>query len=76
MNENDEPVYVHVSKGKPVSNATKIWITQTGKCIVCHNKSNIPEKELDIICEDISLHFFQIVEKWKVIHAGKIKFYC
>jgi len=28
-NENDplEPVHVHISKGKPVKNATKIWIT-------------------------------------------------
>lgn len=76
MNENDEPVHVHISKGKPTPNATKIWITQTGRCIVCHNKSNIPERELNIICEDISLHFFQIIEKWKEIHAGNITFYC
>ena len=42
------------------------------------NKRNakIPERELNIICEDISLHYFQIVEKWKLIHSGNIKFYC
>ena len=63
-------------KEKPTANATKVWITQSGGCIVCHNKSKISEKELNIICEDISLHYFQIVKMWKEIHAGNIKFYC
>ena len=42
-NENDplEPVHVHVAKGKPEANATKIWITSKGKCYLAHNKSNI-----------------------------------
>ena len=33
-NENDplEPVHVHVCEGRPVANATKLWITETGKC--------------------------------------------
>lgn len=75
-NENDEPIHVHISKGKPNINATKVWLTQSGGCIVCHNKSKIPEKELNVICEDISLHYYQIVEMWKIIHAGHIKFYC
>ena len=26
-NENGEPIHVHVSKGKPTPNATKIWLT-------------------------------------------------
>lgn len=28
-NENDEPIHVHVSKGKPTPNATKIWLTRS-----------------------------------------------
>ena len=29
-NENGEPIHVHVSKGKPTPNATKIWLTKSG----------------------------------------------
>lgn len=29
-----------------MQNATKIWITKAGKCYLCHNKSNIPERAL------------------------------
>ena len=29
-NENNEPIHVNVSKGKPVPSATKIWITIPG----------------------------------------------
>lgn len=33
VNENDplEPVHVHISKGVPSPNATKIWITKNGE---------------------------------------------
>ena len=34
-----EPVYVHVSEGKPIANATKIWITSNGKCLLYNNNS-------------------------------------
>lgn len=67
---------MHVSKGQPVSNATKIWLTKVGTCIVCNNNSRIPDKELNIICEDIELHYFQILEKWKIVNPGEVKFYC
>ena len=26
-----EPIYVHIAEGKPLPNATKIWITKDGK---------------------------------------------
>ena len=40
-NENEplEPVHVHVAKGQPVANGTKIWLTNAGKCLLCHNHS-------------------------------------
>ncbi len=40
-NENDplEPVHVHVSQGKPAANATKIWITRSGRCLLANNNS-------------------------------------
>ena len=40
-NENKplEPIHVHISQGHPSANATKIWITKTGKCLLCNNNS-------------------------------------
>ena len=36
INENDplEPVHVHIAKVRPSANATKIWITRAGKCLL------------------------------------------
>ena len=43
-NENKpvEPIHVHIAKGKPSENATKVWITSAGKCLLCNNNSRIP----------------------------------
>ena len=76
-NEQGEPIHVHVSKGRPTSNATKIWLTKTGGCIVANNGSKIPEKELNELLEFISAQFFLISEKWKQFFVtDTIKFYC
>lgn len=47
-NENEplEPVHVHITNGVPTANATKVWITQSGKCLLCHNNSKIPSRVL------------------------------
>ena len=36
-NENEplEPVHIHLAEGKPVPNATKIWITKKWKMFTC-----------------------------------------
>lgn len=52
-NENGEPIHVHVSKGKPVPNATKIWLTRSGGCILASNGSKISSKELNELMEFI-----------------------
>lgn len=51
MNENDplEPIHVHVAEGVPTPNATKIWITRTGRCLLCNNNSKIMTKKLSYI---------------------------
>ena len=38
-NESDplEPIHVHISEGRATSNATKIWITSTGKTDKLHS---------------------------------------
>ena len=38
-NENGSlgPVHVHVAEGAPSTNATKVWITKVGKCLLYNN---------------------------------------
>ena len=68
---------MHVSKGKPTGNSTKIWITKSGGCILANNLSKIPNNELNKIMDIITLNYFRIVSKWKEVHgADNIKFYC
>lgn len=76
-NEEGEPIHVHISKGKPSSNGTKIWLTREGGCIVANNGSQIPNKELNELMEFISAQFFLICVKWKQFFVtDTIKFYC
>ncbi|SDZ91152.1 DUF4160 domain-containing protein [Selenomonas ruminantium] len=75
-NENDplEPVHVHVSEGKPVKNATKIWITCRGKCYLAHNNSNIPKIALKNIMRIIEARSDEVIVKWQA-YFGKVDFY-
>lgn len=76
-NEEGEPIHVHVSKGKPTPNATKIWLTRKGGCILASNGSKIPNRELNELMEFISAQFFLICVKWKQFYVtDEIKFYC
>ena len=74
-NEPLEPIHVHVSKGRPVKNATKIWITKSLNCIVCNNNSKIPNHVLNNLIEIIENRAFEIVAKWNE-RFGYLKFYC
>ena len=72
-----EPVHVHISKGKPSPNSTKVWLTKSGGCILGHNKSKIPEKDLKYIMGIITSNYFFILDQWKQHSINKdIKFYC
>ncbi|MFW5649027.1 MAG: DUF4160 domain-containing protein [Candidatus Alkaliphilus sp. MAG34] len=76
-NENFEPVHVHVNKGKPSPNATKVWLTASGGCILVNNSSKIPTKELNSILEVIAAQYFLICREWKEhFKVDDIKFYC
>lgn len=76
-NENNplEPVHVHVAKGVPGPNATKIWITEKGGCIIANNNSRIPDRVLSVIVEVIEARSREIIDKWADTF-GKISFYC
>jgi len=79
-NENEEPIHVHVSRGNPSKNSTKIWLTKAGSCILANNKSKIPQNDLNKLLDIISKHYFLIVSKWKeyynIDNVKNIKYYC
>ena len=50
---------------------------QSGGCILGHNKSRIPEKDLKYIIGIITSNYFFILDQWKQHSINKdIKFYC
>ena len=70
-----EPIHVHVSRGVPTGNATKIWITKTGGCYLEHNNSQIPTRILRNIMDVIAARSEEVIRKWKDFF-GEIEFYC
>ena len=68
-NENDEPIHVHVCKGSPQKDATKVWITDDGP-VLEHNKSKIPKKDLKRILAWIAMNDELIIKKWQ-FHFSK-----
>ena len=76
-NENNEPIHVHISKGNPSPNSTKVWITKAGGAVLANNKSNIPENEINKLLEVVSAQWFLICSEWKRhFVVDSIKFYC
>ena len=68
-NENNEPIHVHVCKGSPQKDATKVWITEDGP-VLEHNKSKIPKKDLKRILAWIAMNDELIIKKWQ-FHFSK-----
>lgn len=76
-NENGEPIHVHIIRGKPSPNATKVWLTRSGQCIVANNRSRIPQNDLNELLDVISAQFFLICRKWKEhFCVDDITFFC
>ena len=76
-NENQplEPVHVHISEGKPVQNATKVWVTSSGKTLLANNNSNIPAVTLRNIMRILETRSDEIISKW-IKYFGEDKYYC
>ena len=70
-----EPVHVHVSQGAPVPNATKFWITSTGKCLLANNASGINRRVLVNIGRIIEARVEEVLAKWDA-HFGQRRYYC
>lgn len=76
-NENFEPIHVHICKGNPTSDSTKVWITKNGDCILANNNSKIPQRDLSKLFKSIQCNFFYIMSEWKNFYGtDSIKFYC
>lgn len=76
-NESDplEPVHVHVAKGAPQANATKIWITSAGRCLLCNNNSRIPERTLRNIMRMVEARSADVLDLW-MSYFGELRFFC
>ena len=76
-NENKplEPVHVHIAEGKATANATKVWITQSGKALLCNNNSQIPKKVLNNLMRIIEANSSSIISKW-YSHFEEIRYFC
>lgn len=64
--DNTEPIYVHVSKGKPVENSLKIWVTTSGVEIDKKSieQSDIKESELKLIVRYVDINKNDIIISW------------
>lgn len=58
-----EPIHIHVSKGEPQEDATKIWIKPDG-VELCNNNSQIPTNELKKILKYVANNRAKIVDRW------------
>lgn len=65
-----ECVHVHIAEGRPSANATKVWITKSGHCILENNDSNIPSKVLHNLLEIIETQSGMIIRKWVDFFGG------
>ena len=76
-NENNplEPVHVHIAEGRATANATKLWITQSGKAILANNNSRIPEKVLKKLMRVVEANSATIIEEW-LSCFDEIRYYC
>ncbi len=73
--ENNEPVHVHISIKRPAKDATKIWLTRSGGCLVANNKSKIPERDLKDLQQFVAANHEYICEQWRQV-SGQCTFYC
>ena len=63
------------AEGAPVANATKVWITKAGKCLLCNNNSQISERVLRNIMRIIEARSFEVIEKWTGFF-GEASYFC
>jgi len=70
-----EPLHVHIAEGRSKPDATKIWITQSGHCILSNNRSLIPGTFLRKIMQLIEANSEDIKASW-ISMFGQITYFC
>ena len=70
-----EPVHVHIAQVRPSPDATKIWITRSGRCLLQNNNFHIPERELRYLIKIIEGRGASIIKKWKETF-NEISYFC
>ena len=70
-----EPIHVHIARGHATSTATKLWITSTGKVILCNNNSKIPENILRKLIRMVEANSEDIIAEW-LDRFGEIRYLC
>ncbi len=70
-----EPVHVHIAEGVPKANATKVWLTQSGKAMLASRRSEIPAADLRKLIRVIEANADEIREKW-VEYFGELRYFC
>ena len=68
-------VHVHIAEGRASANATKLWITRSGKAMLCNNNSKIPERVLNKLIRVTEANSAAIIEKW-LSCFGEIRYFC
>ncbi len=76
-NENNplEPIHVHIAEGRASANATKLWITSSGKVLLCNNNSKIPSNVLKKLERIVEANSAEIIKKW-LSCFGEIRYFC
>lgn len=76
-NENEpiEPVHVHIAENKPTEHATKVWITKSGKTLLCNNASRIPPQKLKRLIRVVEANSSRIINEW-YDYFGEISYFC
>ena len=72
--ENGEPIHVHVSKRRPTPNSTKLWLLSNGTFEIAHNRSKVPDKDLNKIINILNCNSKSVYDFWVAYH-GYAKFY-
>lgn len=70
-----EPIHVHIAEGVPRANATKVWITQSGKALLASRQSDIPASELRKLLRVIEANADEIRTKW-LQYFDEVNYYC
>ncbi|MCI9186143.1 MAG: DUF4160 domain-containing protein [Oscillospiraceae bacterium] len=68
-NENGEEIHVHISKRKPSANSTKFWLLENGEFVLAHNRSRIPEQDLNYIKAFLNANSEEIRNSWIAYHG-------